>query len=592
MPPGSVNANGGAGTVTVTTEAECAWSAAVGVPWITGLTPASGQGAGQVEFQVAPNPAPTPRQGMITVSDQHAQVTQAGAACHFDLSPLTQAVAATGGTGSVAVSTLSGCAWTATSGAAWVTITSGTSATASGVVQFSVAANSGAARAGSIAIGDEIFEVTQAAGTQPGVPCVFTLDTTSQSVGAGGGTATTTVRTDPTCSWTAASNVSWLTVSGSGAGMGNQLVSLTVAANAGSSRVGTATIAGQTFTVTEAGSCAMSVTPSSQAVGAGGGSGSETVVTAAGCAWTASTGDTWLTITTGASGNGNGTVNFTATANSGPSRTGTLTIAGQGISVMQAAGCAASINPTSEAVGAGGGAGSPVTVTVAAGCGWTATTTDSWITVTSGASGTGNGTVNFTAAANAGSSRSGTITIAGQPLTVTQGTCSFAINPTSQSIGAAGGAGTPSSVTTTAGCAWTAAANDPWLRVTSGATGTGNGSVNFTIDANTGPARAGTLTIATNTFTVNQASGCSFAINPTSQSFPRTAGTSNPVTVTTAAGCAWTATTTDTWITITTGGSGAGNGSVTFTISANPGPARTGHVTIAGLTFTVTQAGS
>ena len=330
MPPGSVSANGGAGTVTVTTDAECAWSAAVAVPWITGLTPASGQGAGQVQFEVAPNPAPAPRQGMITVSGQQAQVTQSGAACHFDLSPVSQAVAATGGTGSVAVSTLSGCAWTATSGAAWVTITAGASATASGVVQFSAAANSGAARAGSIAIGDQTFQVTQAAGTQPGVPCVFTLDTTSQSVGAGGGTATTTVRTDPTCSWTAASNVSWLTVSGNGAGAGNQLVSLTVAANTGSSRVGTATIAGQTFTVTEAGSCSASVTPSSQSLGSGGGPGSESVVTAAGCAWTASTGDPWLTITAGASGNGNGTVNFTAAANGGPSRTGNVDRRGRG----------------------------------------------------------------------------------------------------------------------------------------------------------------------------------------------------------------------------------------------------------------------
>ena len=105
-----------------------------------------------------------------------------------------------------------------------------------------------------------------------------------------------------------------------------------------------------------------------------------------------------------------------------------------------------------------------------------------------------------------------------------------------------------------------------------------------------GPARVGTLTIATNTFTVNQATGCSFAINPTSQSFPSTAGSSNPVTVTTAAGCAWTATTTDTWITITAGASGTGNGSVTFTVAANSGGARTGQVMIAGQTFTVMQA--
>jgi hypothetical protein len=55
------------------------------------------------------------------------------------------------------------------------------------------------------------------------------------------------------------------------------------------------------------------------------------------------------------------------------------------------------------------------------GCAWTATTSDSFITVTSGASGNANGTVSYAIAANAGATtRTGTITIAGQPFTVTQ----------------------------------------------------------------------------------------------------------------------------------------------------------------------------
>ncbi|MEK6371125.1 MAG: BACON domain-containing protein [Acidobacteriota bacterium] len=54
-------------------------------------------------------------------------------------------------------------------------------------------------------------------------------------------------------------------------------------------------------------------------------------------------------------------------------------------------------------------------------CAWTATTADAWISITSGAGGTGNGNVGYRLAANPGaSSRTGTITIAGQPYTVTQ----------------------------------------------------------------------------------------------------------------------------------------------------------------------------
>ena len=51
----------------------------------------------------------------------------------------------------------------------------------------------------------------------------------------------------------------------------------------------------------------------------------------------------------------------------------------------------------------GGGAGS-VNVQTTAGCGWTATSGAPWITITSGGSGAGNGAVQFTAAANTGSS--------------------------------------------------------------------------------------------------------------------------------------------------------------------------------------------
>jgi hypothetical protein len=81
--------------------------------------------------------------------------------------------------------------------------------------------------------------------------------------------------------------------------------------------------------------------------------------------------------------------------------------------------CNYSISPTSQNLGSGSGSGS-VSVTAGSGCAWTATRNASWITVTSGGSGNGNGTVNFSVAQNTGSSRTGTIIIAGRTFTVTQ----------------------------------------------------------------------------------------------------------------------------------------------------------------------------
>jgi hypothetical protein len=46
------------------------------------------------------------------------------------------------------------------------------------------------------------------------------------------------------------------------------------------------------------------------------------------------------------------------------------------------------------------------------------------------------------------------------------------------------------------------------------------------------------------------------------------------------------------WINITAGGSGTGNGSVTFSFADNPpgSPARSGTITVNGQTFTLNQA--
>jgi hypothetical protein len=83
--------------------------------------------------------------------------------------------------------------------------------------------------------------------------------------------------------------------------------------------------------------------------------------------------------------------------------------------------------------------------------------------------------------------------------------CSFSLSPSSQSFDTAGGTGNVS-VQASSGCSWTATSSVTWINVVSGTSGTGNGTVVYQVQANiTGQARTGFLSIAGQTFTVNQA---------------------------------------------------------------------------------------
>ncbi|HYP52104.1 MAG TPA: M36 family metallopeptidase, partial [Pyrinomonadaceae bacterium] len=85
---------------------------------------------------------------------------------------------------------------------------------------------------------------------------------------------------------------------------------------------------------------------------------------------------------------------------------------------------------------------------------------------------------------------------------------------------------------------------------------------------------------------------CTFSISPTSASFASGGGTGS-VSVTAGAGCAWTAASNAGFITITAGSSGSGSGTVSYSVAANGATtSRTGTLTIAGRTFTVSQAGT
>ena len=188
----------------------------------------------------------------------------------------------------------------------------------------------------------------------------------------------------------------------------------------------------------------------------------------------------------------------------------TLTITG---------GCTISLPTSSASQPVGGGNGSFNVNASSPECPWAATSLAGWLSITSGSSGTGNGTVSFSAAVNeSGIPRAGAITVAGQTFVVSQlgiGS-SFSLNPTSANVAASAGTGSVAVTATPPTATWTAVSNAAWIGITSGAAGTGNGTVQYSFSANlVASPRSGTLTIAGQTFTLTQAAAASLGINKT-----------------------------------------------------------------------------
>src|SRR5206468_553047 len=153
--------------------------------WIVVATGASGTGNGVVNLTIAANSGAA-RTGAVTVADHVVNITQSQAppsaspgppapptppSCDLSITPPAQTFSANGGNGTVSVNVQADCSWTATSGAAWITVASGTSGSGSGEIHFVVAANPNtASRQGVLTIGTRTFTVAQA-----GLSCTYTV---------------------------------------------------------------------------------------------------------------------------------------------------------------------------------------------------------------------------------------------------------------------------------------------------------------------------------------------------------------------------------------------------------------------------------
>ena len=141
----STGGSGGFGTVSIAAADGCGWEAASDAPWLSIASGRAGAGNGTLAFVAAPNPGTEPRTGRLAIAGQMFTVNQAGATI---ANPALIAVSNTQlqfysvaggaappaqsiGVSSIGPGTLS---WTATSSAAWLTL----SLTAAG---FAVSAN-------------------------------------------------------------------------------------------------------------------------------------------------------------------------------------------------------------------------------------------------------------------------------------------------------------------------------------------------------------------------------------------------------------------------------------------------------------------
>ena len=172
--------------------------------------------------------------------------------------------------------------------------------------------------------------------------------------------------------------------------------------------------------------------------------------------------------------------------------------------------------------------------------------------------------------------------------------CTFTVTGMPSGSVAAGTSEFTLSIATQAGCAWTASSGSPFITAVGATSGTGNGSVKFTIQPNSGDARQGTVQVAGQTITLTQPAGspgaCDFTVSPASPSVsPQGGDITVTVTVTRGDNCAWTATSNDAFITVKQGASGTGGGTVVLTVAANEGAARSGSATIAGSAVAISQ---
>jgi hypothetical protein len=168
-------------------------------------------------------------QNRNTTNTGTAYVARIGAetgTCAYSSAPASYFFYSYGGSANFSIASPSGCSWIPTTTSSWIAIQS-YGGPGIGPLAVSVAANTGAARNGSIAIGTGSIAITQAA-----AGCAYSLSTNAIAFPQGGGPASVNVTAGEGCDWVVSNLPGWLTATSGATGTGNGTVNLQAAPNA------------------------------------------------------------------------------------------------------------------------------------------------------------------------------------------------------------------------------------------------------------------------------------------------------------------------------------------------------------------------
>ncbi len=313
-----------AGQATVNVTSNCnAWAVTDTISWLT-VTPTSGSNNGSLAISYGKNSSPISRTGTLTLTGccltENITVTQAAATLNVSPTFINAGQAAGQVTFSVSGTC---CEWSVSSSESWPTI-SPEIGTQPGTVTINYGANtSQSTRTATITVTGCGMSRTIVLSQAGQATVIITASPSAFSFEQNSGLATLTISSN--CSdWSVSENVPWLVVSPDEGSL-NGTVTVFYDENPDcESREATITITGcgvtDTVEVEQAGEAVLSLSQTSQPVGAGAGSTSFTVTS--NCNWTVSDDATW--VSTSISGN-TVTVNYDANTDS-QSRTAKVTI--------------------------------------------------------------------------------------------------------------------------------------------------------------------------------------------------------------------------------------------------------------------------
>ncbi|MBQ9693488.1 MAG: leucine-rich repeat protein, partial [Kiritimatiellae bacterium] len=295
--------------------------------------------------------------------------------------------------------------------------------------------------------------------------------------------------------------------------------------------------------------------------------GANAIVTSGSGTWSASVSASWITLNA-TSGTAGYPVAYAVDANANvEQRVGYVYVSGHVHTITQK-GVGATISPTSGTFENEGGTLS-IAVTAPSQITWQARSNTDWISV-SPTSGEGEGSVSYTVAPfDQVSTRQGSITVAGNTVTVFQYGRRMMLESYSESkdwhthvI--------PITVNALAITEWSVTPNASWISVVDGGNGKGGDLVSIAIAENPSyVARTGTVTIGTETFTVTQSGRTDliFSVSPEA-SAASVNGANGLIAVTATPDLPWSAKSNANWLTVSsTTATGAGNGNVVYVAS-------------------------